>query len=217
MQFNANRMLSTLLAALFAVTAVVTVTTPAHAQTVLTVTGPAAAKQGATVNLTISLSGNTATTPAGLQWTLVPPVGTTAQSVAATTAVTGAGKVVACGATNLLCLIYGPNQNIIPNGPIATITARLPANAAPGVTAFTLTGLIAGDKSGQPTAVSSGPAYNLTVLSISDINGDGTVNSADIAAMANQVTAGTCTDDQNGDSQCNLLDVLIVVLRSLGL
>ena len=80
-----------------------------------------------------------------------------------------------------------------------------------------LLGLVAGDRNGSAMAVSAGPTYSLTILAKADLNGDGAVNSADVSLMANQVTGGTCSDDQNGDGKCDLLDVLVVVLRALGL
>lgn len=189
----------------------------AYGQMSITLTGPATVKQGKAISLNLNLANPTAVSPAGLQWTLAPPTGATVQTITAGSASTTAGKVVACNTSNLLCIVYGPNQNVIAAGQVVVIQATIPANSVPGPNQFTLTGLLAGDKSGQPTTIASGPVYSVTVLSLADINGDGTVNAADISAMATQVTSGVCTDDQNGDGICNLFDVLAVVLRSLGL
>lgn len=188
-----------------------------QAQTTLTLTGPASAKQGTAVSLSLSSGGATANGPAGLQWSLTPPVGVTVSGVTAGASATAASKQVACNAANLLCLVYGVNQNVIANGVVATMTVQIPANANPGPASFPLSGLVAGDKNGVAMTISSGATYSLNVLSRADIDGNGSVTSADVSLMANQVTSGTCTDDQNGDGRCDLLDVLVVVLRAMGL
>lgn len=189
------------------------------AQTVtLTLTGPVSAKQGSTVNLTLSSSGATVSGPAGLQWTVSPPAGSTVGTPTAGTATTAASKQVACGAANLLCLVYGLNQNVIANGAVATIPVTIANNAATGAAVFTLTGIFAPDKTGAVMATAAGPPLSVTIISMADLNGDGTVTLADVQLMLTQSLGGApCTSDQNGDGKCDIYDVYNVVLRALGL
>ena len=188
----------------------------AWGQVTLTLTGPATARQGQIVPLSLGSTGATANGPAGLQWTLTPPSGFAITGSAAGTQGTAAGKAVSCNAANTLCLLFGLNQNVIANGQAATLTVQVPANATPGAASFGLTGLVAGDKIGIAMTATAGTAYSLTVLSRADLNGDGVVNSADVSAMAAEVTSGACSADQNADGKCDMLDILLVILKALG-
>lgn len=188
---------------------------PLSAQVTLTLSGPSTAKQGSTVNLTLGSVGATANGPAGLQWTLTPPSGFTVSSTAAGAQATAAGKQIACGVAS--CIAYGINQNVIANGAVASLTVQIPANATPGPASFSLSGLVAGDRNGGVMSATAGVPYSIVVLARADIDGSGSVDAADASAMASQVTAATCTDDQNADGKCDLIDVLIVVLRAMGL
>lgn len=185
------------------------------AQVTLTLTGPATARPGnaVTVNLTGAMSGS----PVALQWTVGLPTGFTATaSIGA--AGTAAAKTLSCSANATLCLEYGLNTTVIGNGTLAAYTVTIPANATPGAGAFPLSGLLAVNAAGTTVTSASGPAYSLTILSLADINGDGIVNATDVQLMVNQITSGgTCSNDQNGDGKCDLLDVWIVIMRALGL
>lgn len=189
---------------------------PSLAQLTATLSGPVTAKQGSSVTLSLSTSGGTATGPAGVQWTLVPPSGFTVSAATAGAQATAASKQVVCNAANLLCLAYGINQNVIANGQVASLTVQVPANATPGSAAFSLAGLVAGDRAGAVIGVTAGTPYTLVVLARADIDGSGSVDASDVSAMAGQITGGTCADDQNADGKCDLIDVLVVVLRALG-
>ena len=183
----------------------------------LSLTGPATVKQGKTFTINVNLAGSTATAPAAAQWTL--NVGGGLSTTGTSTSVPN--KNVQCStAANPLCIIYGINQNVIPSGVIASHTISVPANTPTGSKSFSLVSPIAVTTTGASWPITSGTPianpYTIIVTSIADINNDGVINSADVGLMADQVTSGTCTDDQNGDSACNIIDVYLVVLRALG-
>jgi hypothetical protein len=131
------------------------------------------------------------------------------------TASTAASKTVACNAAK--CLVYGVNQNVIGAGQVATIAIPIPAGATPGSTSFSLSVVLGADKNANSITLTTGAALPVTILAIADINGDGVVDVTDVNLMAAQVLSGTCADDPKADGQCNLFDVLTVVLRALGL
>jgi len=183
----------------------------------LTLNGPATVKQGRTFNLNVTLSGAVSTAPSAVQWTLNPASGLTLGS----TSTSVPNKSVQCGTTTSpICLFYGINQTPATNGIIATHTINVPVTTPLGTKQFTLTAPIAVTQAGSNWPISSGSGvaspYTIIVTAVADINNDGVINSADVGLMADQVTGGTCTDDQNGDSACNIIDVYLVVLRALG-
>jgi len=187
------------------------------AQSTLTLTGPATAKQGSTITLSLNSAGVTASGPVGVQWTLTPPSGFTVTLANAGVASVAASKQIACNAAKLLCLIYGLNQNVIADGQVASLIIPIPVSATPGPASFALSGLFAGDKTGASMTITSGPTYSIIVLSRADINGDGIIDPTDVALMVGQVKENSCVDDPNGDGACNLFDVLYVINRALGL
>jgi hypothetical protein len=128
-----------------------------------------------------------------------------------------ASKQISCSTNNTLCLVYGINQNVIGNGVVATVPMTVSPTATTGLVTFGLTNLVAANKDATAMSISSGTTFQFRITSRADINNDGVVNSADVSLMADQVTTNTCSDDQNGDSVCNIVDVLVVVLRAMGL
>ena len=190
----------------------------ASAQTSLTVSGPATARPGTAVNLSLTLSGNTSV---ALSWTLKPPTGYT-EVGAIGAAGTAANKTLYCTTDATLCLLVGAtpaalNNTAIAPGVIATYAVQVPGSAAAGSASFPLSGLMAVDAAGSSVSITSGPGFSLTVLAKSDINGDGKTDAADVQLMIQQTLAGTCSNDQNGDGRCDLLDVMIVLLKAMGI
>lgn len=186
-----------------------------------TLTGPATAKPGSTVIMTLSAAGGTDTGSAAVQWHVGLPAGYTA--TAALGAADSANKTLTCTADASTCIAAGLNISVIPNGAVAVYTIKVPAVAPIGSVSFPLTGIIAvsstvaGVVSAVPTSL--GTPYALTIQKIpQDLNGDGKVDATDVFLMAAQsVGSAPCTDDQNADAVCNPYDVLIVVLKALGL
>lgn len=115
---------------------------PGHAlgQSALTLSS-AAALQGGTTSLSLTLSSPTGAEPAALQWALVfPAADLTAVSAVAGPSANAAGKSLACRLTagSYVCVLAGFNATVIPNGTIAvvTVTTSRTASLVPiGITA----------------------------------------------------------------------------------
>lgn len=191
------------------------------AQTTLTLTGPPSARPGKTVNLVLSHVAG-ANAPTAIQWTLGTPAGYTATAAVGAGA-QNAGKWLYCDAAWSLCLEVGAgptgqlNDTTISSGVLGTYTITVPQSTQPGTVQFSLNSLLAVDGTGSALSASAGQPYSLNILDISDLNGDGKVDWADVRLMIGQVQMGTCTDDQNGDGKCNVLDVVIVLRKALGM
>lgn len=189
----------------------------------LTLAGPATAKAGQTISLTLSVAGASGASnsgTAGLQWGITLPPGYTA-NVAAGAVATAASKVPSCTADGSFCLLTGMNAALIGNGVAASISLKIPASAA-GAVPLPLVKMLGVDAAGVNVAMTSGVAYTLAIIDRRDLNGDTKVDAADVLVMTNQVIASqanpaACVDDQNGDSKCDLVDVFNVVLKALGL
>lgn len=193
---------------------------PAFGQLSLSLTGPATARQGSPVNLSLSLAGSTSTQPAGIQWTLGLPAGFAITGpITPGSSITSAAKTISCTPDNLTCLAVGFNTNVISAGQIGTFQLNVPVNSPVGPASFPLSGLLAVNQAGASVALSPGALLTITILSKSDLNGDGKVDLSDVTAMINQSLGGGagCTSDQNGDGKCDLLDVYLVVRAGLGL
>lgn len=135
-------------------------------------------------------------------------------NVATGAAATAASKTAVCSTDKTICLVYGINQNNIGNGVIALATIQFPATAS-GVVPLAVTGVIAGDKIGGNLSAIAGAPLNVTVIPLADINSDGVINLADVTLMHTQAVGDApCTEDQNGDGFCNVLDVLIVASKA---
>lgn len=187
---------------------------PLFAQT-LTLSGPATARPGATVtvSLTAAASGS-----AALQWAVGLPAGYTATVVAGAAAT---GKALTCNASNAFCLLVGQNATVIGNGVVAAYSLRVPASVSE-TAALPLSSLLGASAVGNPVTITSGPAYSLQILAHEDLNGDGSVTAADVTLMTtqaieSQTTPSACVNDLNSDGRCDVLDVMQIVLKSLGL
>jgi hypothetical protein len=192
------------------------------AQVTMTLTGPATAKAGSSVTVTLSASGTPDTGAAGLQWKVNYPASSyTATNVVGAQAV-AASKGLVCTSDKSLCLLYGLNATVLANGEMAVYTLSIPANAPPGPVTVGLTGLVAASPTGVSIPVTAGAAYVLTIGDKRDIDGSGTVDNADVLLMATQAVQSStnpaaCVNDQNGDGKCDLIDVFAVLLKALGL
>ena len=91
--------------------------------------GSAAA--GGSFSLNLSLSSPSASTVASLQWTVTYPSSITNLSIKAGPSGTAAGKSLTCAVTpsGFECIASGPNQNVIANGVVATVSGTVSASA----------------------------------------------------------------------------------------
>lgn len=197
---------------------------PCVAQITATLTGPASAAPGATINLTIGTAGNTQLGPVGVQWLLALPSGYTITSVTPGAQAITAQKQVQCQSGNLNCMAIGGapmNRFLIAPGELAKLALAIPANATAGPRTVTFTRLAAADLStAAAMPISSGPVYSVNVVIPSagptDIDGNGVVDINDVSAMIAQFKSGTCANDPRVDGTCDMFDVLAVILKALG-
>jgi hypothetical protein len=194
----------------------------ASAQSVALSVSPASVLQGGSATLTLTYADAVPTANlAGIQWTLTLPMGVTAGAPAMGAAGTAAGKVLSCGAAApVICILIGDgtplNQTAIGSGVLATVPLTVAASAF-GTLTLSLSGTLGATAPGLAAAVSATSAA-LAVISKYDLNGDGMVNSADVAIMLSDAEAGTCTGAAVGvgDGKCGLADVELEILAALG-
>lgn len=210
---------------LFAIAAIACATL--HAQVTVSVTGPATARPGATITLNVNAAGTTNTGAAAMQWQLGNPAGFS-ETVADGPTATAAAKSHTCAAaaTSNFCVVYGLTSAVIGNGVVATYSVTIPATAASGSVSFPLSGVVAANATGTTglnsvsVPVTLGSPYTLSVLSKTDINGDGKTDVSDLQILVTEIVAAqstpsACVDDQNGDGKCDVLDIVIIVLKIL--
>ncbi len=139
----------------------------ALAQESLALSSSSVAAGGAS-SLNLSLSSSSASAVAGLQWTLNYPVGINNLSISAGPSLTAAGKSLTCALVvgGYECVASGPNQNIIANGLIATISATVSGSAA-----INITGAVASSPNGTaiPITASGGQVSPPTSVTISSL------------------------------------------------
>ncbi len=183
------------------------------AQPVVTLTGPGTVTAGGSATLTVACSGCAAGNVPAIQWTLGQPTGFTF-GAAAVTSTDPSGSITACGP--LACVIAGSAVPLA-DGNIMTIPLNVALGAKLGATPIPLTGLIGATLQGfavNPAPV-SGTAYSITVVaSPCDLNGDGTVNIADVQAAINgTIGTGSCpiTTANGGCSVVTIQEIVIAV------
>jgi len=105
-------------------------------------TVPAGSSVVVPINLT-SLGGAQAT---AIQWTMSYPPDITRVVFAAGPAATNANKTIACNGN--MCLIYGMNNNVIPDGAVATATLQISSTPSASTIPIQLTGVVATTQQG---------------------------------------------------------------------
>lgn len=183
--------------------------------TTFSVSGPANARPGTTVNVSVNASGTTNTGTAAAQWNLDTPAGYTKVATIGTQA-EAAGKQITCNAAVVLCIVYGLNMNVISNGQFASYAVTIPANAPPGPVNIPLSGVVAATPNGTAVTTALGPTYSILILAKTDIDGNGITNTADVTAMITQIVGATCINDQNNDGVCDARDVQLVIKAATG-
>lgn len=190
----------------------------ALAQVTISLTGPATAKPGSSVMLSLSCNA-TSTGAAAFQFSVQPPVGFT-QAATIGAAATAGSKSLTCTTDSTFCMIYGINLTLIGNGALASYNVTIPANAPIGPATFTLGGS-AVTATGSSEVVTLGTPYSLTILDPRDINGDGKVDVSDLQVLITEIIAArsnpaACVNDLNADGKCDVFDVMVMVLKILG-
>lgn len=172
-------------------------------------------RPGNAVTVTVNYNASDA---AGLQWAMTFPAGV-AITPSVGTAAAAASKTLTCGVNSTPCLVFGINQNLMTAGQVASYSLAFPGSTVPGPAIVTLSAPLGAKPNASSIAVTAGPPLTITVLRIEDLNGDGVVNTQDVQLSVDQVigTTGCGTGDINSDGRCDLFDVLLVVLKALGL
>jgi hypothetical protein len=181
----------------------------------LSVSCPSTIVAGATLNCSAMLSGSA---PAinGVTWVLPPSLGTPV--ITAGTAAVAAGKIIKCN--GLACIVYGINTTTMAAGELEKIAIPIPSTLQ-GNIQIGLTGAAEGDAQGNAIVVTVNPPVTVSVspsLSKCDVNGDGQINSADVAVMLDSALGiSPVAHDLNGSGFTTVLDVQIVIYAAQGL
>lgn len=129
----------------------------------------------------------------------------------------GTAKQITCAGTR--CVISGStNVAQIAAGVVATVTGTI-ETTAPGPHNITVSAMEFSGPTGQTVPATAGAPFVLTVLPSFDVNGDGSINADDYAALLSQVVPGPCTPagDLNQDGSCSVKDLVLMTRAILGL
>jgi hypothetical protein len=173
--------------------------------TTVTLSGPGTITPGNSLNATLSIAGSAGQAIVALQWSLVLPAGFT---VGAPTMASSepSGDTAQCGTA--ACLIYGSLTSVV-DGTLATIPISVSATAALGTQSLNVSSLFASTAAGfNVNGLVSGAPYSLKVLSRCDLNGDGTVNIADIQLIVNAVLNASACPISAASGGCTILTVV---------
>jgi hypothetical protein len=166
--------------------------------------------------LNITKAGNS---PTGLQFDLSLPAASGAVSVALGSAAP-AGKSLTCSTgASIRCLIVGLDTNVIPDGVVAVASITLANPLTANSVAVTLANPIEADAAADSLPVTvANPTVSLSIKSACDVNGDGSVSSADLTAVVSQaVTKNSVTaTDLNKDGKTDVVDGQIVATAATG-
>ena len=181
----------------------------------LTLTGPATVMAGQSATATLSVSGTAGTNLAAFQWTIVAPSGTGVAG--ASIATTGANKAltlsVYCGTTSGTCLIVNSVIAAMSDGPLAAITITTSASAAPGTYTIPLSGIVAASTTGTQLPMTNGSPFTIRIVGHCDMDGNGTVNVADVQEVINQALGIQACALTTG---CTVVQVQAVIIAALG-
>ena len=131
-----------------------------QAQPVVSLTGPATAKSGTsiTVSLNVSNLGALSSGLAALGWSAGPFAGFTYSRPVSLLV----DKGVQCSGSNFTCIASGMNKTEIPNGTVARWNIQIPKNVQ-GNVAFWPSALSAADSIGNGVPVAPGSTYVVKV------------------------------------------------------
>lgn len=165
---------------------------------------------GATVPLAISKSGNPGA--AALQFDLAISAGGGTITVAPGPAMPATKNLQCSTVAPLRCLIAGFNTAAIPDGVLAIATVQIAATVTSSPVTATISKPVESDANGVaiPTVIGN-PTVSLSIRSGCDVDGDGSVSSADFSAVASAITSQAASGpDLNKDGSTNAQDAQIV-------
>ncbi len=121
------------------------------------------------------------------------------------------GKTATCNllsSTSAICIVYGLNTALLPDGIVMVAHATLAANQNPNFT-ITNSSPVSAAPNGDNITVGVNPTVSVSALSRCDINGDGQTNFTDVAIAVSQAVglSTLVTADMNGDGKVDVRDV----------
>ena len=171
-------------------------------------------RPGESANFTIAIGGQGATPSiAALQYTGTPAGSLAVGAVQASAAAVGLGKSVVCGTTSpQICILFGVNSTVIPDGTVITGTITVAASASPGLAPYHVSNVVAAAADGSAIALGASADLVFVILNRLDLNGDGKVDLVDVNIVVQQAIGNTAVTncDVNGDSVCDVRDVQAV-------
>lgn len=187
----------------------------------LSVSGPSTGTApGKTATVSINLSSTTA--PAGTQWTLTySPTDISSVTWATGAAGTAASKTVQCNTTSAgahVCLVSGLNVATIGSGAVAVATVTVNPTSKALSTPLSLLATYSADPTGSNLVTSASAPFNFIIQSPCDVNGDGSLTSADTGAAIQQALglAACGSADVDGNGRCDIVDVIRVLIAANG-
>ena len=162
--------------------------------------GPATVSTGTSAPVSITLSGNA--NPAMVQFSL----NVKADSATAGPASTAAGKQLACAqvGSQYNCVVWGLNTNTIADGVVATVNFTPAASGR-----VSISSQLGASAAGAAIPISAGLPADYTVVSPTDINGDGKTDGADANALLSII------QQQMATMQKTVADLQLIVLAIL--
>lgn len=187
-----------------------------YAQSLTLTSSSPTVRPGQQITVTVNLAGPPAA--AGIVYYLNSPAGWTPGTAVIGAAGTAASKLIKCSTVDSPrgCAIYNLTNNLIGPGVLATVPLTASLSAATGPAQFTLTKVSGASANASPVSIATSP-LNITVLSLYDVNGDGTVSDPDMQPVLDQIigTTSCATGDFNGDGKCDAIDMLLLIFKGI--
>ena len=123
--------------------------------------GSGSSVPGGTTSVNITMMPKGGAQPAALEWTMNYPASDIASiDVVAGASAIAAGKKVSCSAISgrTICVLFGPNKNVLGPGIAATATIHIASGVAHSTAAIQVAGVVAADPNGVviPSSGSNG-------------------------------------------------------------
>lgn len=182
----------------------------------LTPTGPASYSDKTPFSVNLNLASPTNATDIMFNWSA--PAGVTITGITLPAAVS-VSKQITCGGTFPqafgTCVIWGVNWTTLPSGPISVI-ASTPTGTSP-ITISTMA-VQAVDASGTGIAATGASITIPFVPPVNkcDLDLSGVVDGNDLKLIAQRITARVTPCDFNGDGQCDLFDLFVILRAAIG-
>ena len=192
---------------------VVLCATLAAAQTLTLSTPTPNVRPGQTVDVKVTFTASATAPIAAMQFA---PASVTAFGGAPTATTAVAGKTLTCGPAT--CVLSGLNATAIATGEVAALRWTVPAGAAPGPQTVSVASPLGASPTAAAVSIPVPASVTVRVLSRFDLDGDGLINMSDATLVVDQIAgrAACTTGDFNGDTKCDVVDLMTLVVAALG-